>query len=82
MQPKVLIGPQAQLKMPSSGKNITPGVKQPVGINVATANAAGTIRMVNTANLNLAQIGGKPVLITSKGGTFQNIQVSCICFTY
>lgn len=30
--------------------------------------------MVNAASLNLAHIGGKPVLLASKGSTIQNIQ--------
>ncbi|KAK9885727.1 hypothetical protein WA026_012496 [Henosepilachna vigintioctopunctata] len=30
--------------------------------------------MVNTANLNLTHIGGKPVLLASKGSTIQNLQ--------
>ncbi|KAK4887042.1 hypothetical protein RN001_003313 [Aquatica leii] len=71
VQPKMLVTPsQNSLKVPISNKNV--GISKPVGINVATNS--NTIRMVNAANINLAQIGGKPVLITSKGSTFQNIQ--------
>ncbi|KAF5284990.1 hypothetical protein FQR65_LT02301 [Abscondita terminalis] len=71
VQPKMLVTPsQNSLKVPISNKNIA--LSKPVGINVS-ANP-NTIRMVNAANINLAQIGGKPVLITSKGSTFQNIQ--------
>ncbi|KAF5302938.1 hypothetical protein FQA39_LY02118 [Lamprigera yunnana] len=68
VQPKMLVAPsQNSLKVPISNKGIA--ISKTVGINV-TANP-NTIRM---ANINLAQIGGKPVLITSKGSTFQNLQ--------
>lgn len=43
-------------------------------IYVSSGNAGNTIRMVNAANLNLTHIGGKPVLLASKGGTIQNLQ--------
>ncbi|KAB0799407.1 hypothetical protein PPYR_07287 [Photinus pyralis] len=71
VQPKVIVGSsQNSLKVPISNKNLAS--TKSVGINVmANTNA---IRMVNAANINLAQLGGKPLLITSKGSTFQNIQ--------
>lgn len=71
VQPKVIIG-QNQVKL-SAAKNVS----KPVTISVAAQNATtNTIRMVNAANLNLTHIGGKPVLLTSKGtGTFQGQNV-------
>ncbi|KAK5643642.1 hypothetical protein RI129_007487 [Pyrocoelia pectoralis] len=72
VQPKVIVGSsQNSLKVPISNKNLASA--KPVGINVVAANTSA-IRMVNAANINLAQLSGKPLLITSKGSTFQNIQ--------
>ncbi|XP_044747867.1 nuclear factor related to kappa-B-binding protein isoform X2 [Coccinella septempunctata] len=69
VQPKLIVGQGAQLKLTSSGKNVS--IQKPT-LNIgANSNA---IRMVNTANLNLTHIGGKPVLFASKGATIQNIQ--------
>lgn len=68
VQPKVIIG-QNQVKLNTS-KSVT--VSKPVTLGV-TSNT-NTIRMVNTANLNLTHIGGKPVLLASKGTSLQNLQ--------
>lgn len=66
---KVVLGQQNQVKF-TGGKNMA--LSKHVTLNVA--GNANTIRMVNAANLNLTQIGGKPVLLASKGGTIQNLQ--------
>ncbi|KAJ8947526.1 hypothetical protein NQ318_005003 [Aromia moschata] len=63
VQPKLVVGQQNQVKL-SGGKNIP--LTKPVTLNVA--GSPNTIRMVNAANLNLAQIAGKPLLLASKGG--------------
>lgn len=67
VQPKLLVGQQGHIKLGSpTGKNLQ---KQTLGIT-----NSNTIRMVNAANLNLTHIGGKPVILASKGGTIQNLQ--------
>lgn len=68
-QPKVIIG-QNQVKL-NANKSVT--VNKPVSLGV-TSNTTNAIRMVNTANLNLTHIGGKPVLLASKGSSLQNLQ--------
>lgn len=65
VQPKVIIG-QNQIKL--TNKNA-----KPISIQTSAANA-NSIRMVNAANLNLAHLGGKPLLLASKGSSLQNIQ--------
>lgn len=69
VQPKLIVGQGAQLKLAAGGKNVS--LQKPT-LNLTTNSNA--IRMVNTANLNLTHIGGKPVLFASKGATIQNIQ--------
>lgn len=68
VQPKVIIG-QNQIKL-GTNKNMTLGKQITVGNNTPT----NTIRMVNATNLNLTHIGGKPVLLASKGNALQNLQ--------
>lgn len=68
MQPKLVIGQQNQVKF-SGNKGLT---SKPMTLNVS--GNGNTIRMVNAANLNLTNLGGKPVLLASKGGTIQNLQ--------
>ena len=67
VQPKVIIG-QSQVKLNAS-KNVTSK-----SVTLGVPSGGNTIRMVNTANLNLAHIGGKPVLLTNKGSTLQSLQ--------
>ncbi|KAL3265603.1 hypothetical protein HHI36_009807 [Cryptolaemus montrouzieri] len=70
VQPKLIVGQGSQMKLTASaGKNVA--LQKPTLSIAANANS---IRMVNTANLNLTHIGGKPVLLASKGATLQNIQ--------
>lgn len=69
VQPKLVLSQQNQLKF-AGGKNMS---SKPVALNVSTSSG-NTIRMVNAANLNLTNIGGKPVLLASKGGTIQSLQ--------
>lgn len=69
VQPKLVLSQQNQLKF-AGGKNMS---SKPVALNVSTSSGS-TIRMVNAANLNLTNIGGKPVLLASKGGTIQSLQ--------
>ncbi|XP_044256104.1 nuclear factor related to kappa-B-binding protein isoform X1 [Tribolium madens] len=68
VQPKIFMSQQNQVKL-ASAKNISLTSKP-----MTLAANANTIRMVNAANLNLTHIGGKPVLLASKGTTIQNIQ--------
>ncbi|XP_022901716.2 nuclear factor related to kappa-B-binding protein [Onthophagus taurus] len=63
---KMLLG-QNQLK--TTPKSITVTNK-----SMPTQGNTNAIRMVNAANLNLTHIGGKPVLLASKGGSLQNLQ--------
>lgn len=65
---KIILGQQNQIKV-AQNKATT---NKPVTLNV-NANA-NTIRMVNATNLNLTHIGGKPVILASKGSTIQTIQ--------
>lgn len=54
-----------------------PAVKLAANKSIAkpvTLTSPSGIRMVNAANLNLTHIGGKPVLLASKGATIQNLQ--------
>lgn len=69
VQPKLVLSQQNQLKF-GNAKNVS---SKPVALNVSTGSGS-TIRMVNAANLNLTNIGGKPVLLASKGGTIQSLQ--------
>ncbi|KAJ8922751.1 hypothetical protein NQ315_007786 [Exocentrus adspersus] len=69
VQPKLVVGQQNQVKL-SGGKGVP--FSKPVTLSVA--GGANTIRMVNATNLNLTHIGGKPVLLASKGGPIQNLQ--------
>lgn len=68
VQPKIYMSQQNQVKI-ASPKNIALTSKP-----VTLAATTNTIRMVNAANLNITHIGGKPVLLASKGTTIQNIQ--------
>lgn len=67
VQPKVIIG-QNQVKLASSKS-----IGGPKSVSLAVSPSTSTIRMVNTTNLNLTHIGGKPVLIASKGNSLQSI---------
>ncbi|CAH0561085.1 unnamed protein product [Brassicogethes aeneus] len=69
VQPKIVMSQQGHVKL-ASGKSMP--INKPLTLNVA--GNSNTIRMVNAANLNLTHIGGKPVLLASKGGTLQNLQ--------
>lgn len=71
VQPKLVMSQSAAQTKLGTNKNLP--INKPLTLNVAGGNA-NTIRMVNTANLNLTHIGGKPVLLASKGGAIQNIQ--------
>lgn len=68
-QQKLVVNQPNQIKINSASKPVT------VSKSLITANQnANAVRMVNAASLNLAHIGGKPVLLASKGNTIQNIQ--------
>lgn len=68
-QQKIVVNQQNQIKINAAMKPVA------VTKTVSSSNQTGnTVRMVNAAGLNLAHIGGKPVLLASKGNTIQNIQ--------
>ncbi|ERL94407.1 hypothetical protein D910_11686, partial [Dendroctonus ponderosae] len=54
VQPKMMVGGQA--------------IKVPSKVGARTANFGSSLRMLNTANLNLTTLDGKPVLLASKSG--------------
>lgn len=68
-QQKLVINQPNQIKINTTTKPVT------VTKSLITTNPnTNAVRMVNAASLNLAHIGGKPVLLASKGNTIQNIQ--------
>ncbi|XP_017769715.1 PREDICTED: nuclear factor related to kappa-B-binding protein [Nicrophorus vespilloides] len=68
VQPKVIIG-QSQIKLANSKGGLQTGA---VGTSIVTGSKPNNIRM---ANLNIAHLGGKPVLLASKGSTIQGQNV-------
>lgn len=67
-QQKLVVNQPNQIKINTTAKPVT------VTKSLITNQNTNTVRMVNAASLNLAHIGGKPVLLASKGNTIQNIQ--------
>lgn len=72
VQPKVMVGTQKTTTKPAG--------------RVATASFGAGLRMLNTTNLNLTTLDGKPVLLASKSGIQslhgQNVIVQVSFFYY
>lgn len=66
-QQKLVVNQPNQIKISTAAKPVT------VTKSLINQNT-NTVRMVNAASLNIATIGGKPVLLASKSNTIPNIQ--------